>query len=163
MLHLMGGALVMAAAFRLRAQLWMQRARRRTALREIAAALMMLGDAVHATLAPLPRLLRELSCGETARGFFEAVSKELARGASFDRAWSLCVQALPFDAREKAMLAAVGAAALGDEGAICAALTQAAARLSAAEEALASSERAQSRVTDALCLGSGAILCILLL
>ena len=51
----------------------------------------------------------------------------------------------------------------GDEESVCAALTLAASELSRLEEELRQRERETGRITAALCLGGGAMLCILLL
>ena len=58
----------------------------------------------------------------------------------------------------------IGAGTLGgDEESVCAALTLAASELSRLEEELRQRERETGRITAALCLGGGAMLCILLL
>ena len=59
--------------------------------------------------------------------------------------------------------AALGHALGGDEESVCAALTLAASELSRLEEELRQRERETGRITAALCLGGGAMLCILLL
>ena len=58
---------------------------------------------------------------------------------------------------------ALGHALGGDEESVCAALTLAASELSRLEEELRQRERETGRITAALCLGGGAMLCILLL
>lgn len=163
MLHLTGAALVMAAAFWLRTALRTQRSERRRALRDLASALTLLSDAVRTTLSPLPHLLQSVPCALAARGFFDAVLDALSRDMPLARAWCLSAEMLPLPAREQALLASLAAAFGGDEQAVCTALTQTAAQLLSAERALADAERAESRVADAICLGGGAIVCILLL
>ena len=66
-------------------------------------------------------------------------------------------------ARERETVSALGHALGGDEESVCAALTLAASELSRLEEELRQRERETGRITAALCLGGGAMLCILLL
>ena len=70
---------------------------------------------------------------------------------------------LPIAARERETVSALGHALGGDEESVCAALTLAASELSRLEEELRQRERETGRITEALCLGGGAMLCILLL
>ena len=111
----------------------------------------------------LPALLRHLSCEPEAAGFFEGVTANLARGEPLASAWEHAAKTLPIAARERETVSALGHALGGDEESVCAALTLAASELSRLEEELRQRERETDRITAALCLGGGAMLCILLL
>jgi len=115
------------------------------------------------TLTPLPALLRHLSCEPEAAGFFEGVTANLARGEPLASAWEHAAKTLPIAARERETVSALGHALGGDEESVCAALTLAASELSRLEDELRQRERETGRITEALCLGGGAMLCILLL
>ena len=142
MLRLTGSALILGAV------LWLQRSfHLRTLLRQ----------------RPLPALLRHLSCEPEAAGFFEGVTANLARGEPLASAWEHAAKTLPIAARERETVSALGHALGGDEESVCAALTLAASELSRLEEELRQRERETGRITAALCLGGGAMLCILLL
>ena len=78
-------------------------------------------------------------------------------------AWEQAAKTLPIAARERETVSALGHALGGDEESVCAALTLAASELSRLEEELRQRERETGRITAALCLGGGAMLCILLL
>ena len=171
MLRLTGSALILGA------MLWLQRSfhlrtllRQRT-LRALSGAFLALESAVRLTLTPLPALLRHLSCEPEAAGFFEGVTANLARGEPLASAWEHAAKTLPIAAREreirsfvpKEFYGVLGHALGGDEESVCAALTLAASELSRLEEELRQRERETGRITAALCLGGGAMLCILLL
>ena len=163
MLRLTGSALILAAA------LWLQRSfrlhtllRQRT-LRALAGAFLALESTVRLTLTPLPALLRHLSCEPEAEGFFADVTANLSRGEPLASAWEHAAKALSVGARERETVSALGHALGGGEEGVCAALTLAANELSRLEEELRQRERETGRITAALCLGGGAMLCILLL
>ena len=163
MLRLTGSALILAAA------LWLQRSfhshalLRQWTLHALAGAFLSLESAVRLTLTPLPALLRHLSCEPEAEGFFADVTADLARGEPLASAWEHAVKNLPIGARERETISALGHALGGEEESVCAALTHAASELSRLEEELRQRQRETGRITAALCLGGGAMLCILLL
>ena len=158
MLRLTGSALILGAV------LWLQRSfHLRTLLRQRTLRALSLDSAVRLTLTPLPALLRHLSCEPEAAGFFEGVTANLARGEPLASAWEHAAKTLPIAARERETVSALGHALGGDEESVCAALTLAASELSRLEEELRQRERETGRITAALCLGGGAMLCILLL
>ena len=108
MLRLTGSALILGAV------LWLQRSfHLRTLLRQ--RTLRALSLAVRATLAPLPALLRHLSCEPEAAGFFEGVTANLARGEPLASAWEHAAKTLPIAARERETVSALGHALGGDE------------------------------------------------
>ena len=163
MLRLTGSALIIGAA------LWLQRSfrlrillRQRT-LHALSGAFLVLESAVRLTLTPLPALLRHLSCEPEAEGFFADVTADLARGEPLASAWEHAAKKLPVGVRERETVSALGHALGGGEESVCAALTHAANELSRLEEELRQRERETGRITAALCLGGGAMLCILLL
>ena len=163
MLRLTGSALILSAA------LWLQRSfhshtllRQRT-LRALAGAFLALESAVRLTLTPLPALLRHLSCEPEAEGFFADVTANLSRGEPLTSAWEHAAKNLPISTREQESVSKLGHALGGEEESVCAALTLAASELSRLEEELRQRERETGRITAALCLGGGAMLCILLL
>ena len=154
MLRLTGSALILGA------MLWLQRSfHLRTLLRQ--RTLRALSGEFLAL--ELPALLRHLSCEPEAAGFFEGVTANLARGEPLASAWEHAAKTLPIAARERETVSALGHALGGDEESVCAALTLAASELSRLEEELRQRERETGRITAALCLGGGAMLCILLL
>ena len=163
MLRVTGAALVLLSAAALRWRLLSGARLRRRTLRTLAEAFSALESAVRVTLAPLPALLRELPCGEEARAFFDAVLRGLARERTLAQAWEDAARSLPLGETERAAVAALGGAPAWDEQSFCAALRRTAELLDASERRLASEEREQGRVTTALCLGGGAVLCIMLL
>ena len=144
MLRLTGSALILGAALWLQRSFHLRTLLRQRTLRALSGAFLALESAVRLTLTPLPALLRHLSCEPEAAGFFEGVTANLARGEPLASAWEH---------------AALG----GDEERVCAALTLAESELSRLEEELRQRERETGRITAALCLGGGAMLCILLL
>ena len=161
MLQLTGSALILAAALWLQRSFHLRTLLRQRTLRALSGAFLALESAVRLTLTPLPALLRHLSCEPEAAGFFEGVTANLARGKPLASAWEHAAKTLPIGERET--VSALGHALGGDEESVCAALTLAASELSRLEEKLRQRERETGRITAALCLGGGAMLCILLL
>lgn len=161
MLQLTGSALILGAALWLQRSFHLRTLLRQRTLRALSGAFLALESAVRLTLTPLPALLRHLSCEPEAAGFFESVTANLARGEPLASAWEHAAKTLPIAARET--VSALGHALGGDEESVCAALTLAASELSRLEEELRQRERETGRITAALCLGGGAMLCILLL
>ena len=143
MLRLTGSALILGAVLWLQRSFHLRTLLRQRTLRALSGAFLALESAVRLTLTPLPALLRHLSCEPEAAGFFEGVTANLAR--------------------ERETVSALGHALGGVEESVCAALTLAASELSRLEEELRQRERETGRITAALCLGGGAMLCILLL
>lgn len=163
MLRLTGAALLLGAGVLLWQMFLARELRTRRTLRALAYAFSALAQAVRLTLAPLPELLRTISCGEEARRFFDAVLEGLARGETLSAAWRLSAAALPLGERERDAAAALGNMLDGGEETVCAALTQTAQTLEDAERALAAAAPQRGRVTTALCLGGGTLLAIVLL
>lgn len=163
MRQLTGTALLLAASLLLRYSILARERRQRRTLRALADAFSTLERAVRLTLTPLPALLRDLSCAAEARAFFDEVSEGLARGEALEPAWKYGARQLPLGEREKEAVAALGPALCGDEQSVCAALMRAQETLSDAECTAAAREGERARVTTALCLGGGALVCILLL
>ena len=163
MLRLTGSALILGAA------LWLQRSfrlltlQRQRSLRALSSSFLALESAVRLTLTPLPALLRHLSCEPEAAGFFADVTADLSSGEPLASAWEHAAKGLPIGARERETVSALGHALGGEEESVCAALTHAASELSRLEEELRQRQRETGRITAALCLGGGAMLCILLL
>lgn len=163
MLHIAGAGLVLCAALLLRQSLLHRARLRRRTLRALSESFEALSLAVRATLAPLPALLRDLSCAEEAAAFFRAVREGLADGKPLERCWREAALMLPLSEREQELTAALGSALGGEEESVCAALSRTARELSEAERTLGAREREEMRVTTALCLGGGMLLGILLL
>ena len=160
MLRLTGSALILGAVLWLQRSFHLRTLLRQRTLRALSGAFLALDSAVRLTL---PALLRHLSCEPEAAGFFEGVTANLARGEPLASAWEHAAKTLPIAARERETVSALGHALGGDEESVCAALTLAASELSRLEEELRQRERETGRITAALCLGGGAMLCILLL
>ena len=139
MLRLTGAALILGAALRLQRSLSVRGRLRRKTLRALANAFLSLESAVRSTLTPLPALLQELRCESEAASFFADVTAGLVRGEP------------------------LAAALNGEEESVCAALALSARELTAAEGELRQQAREQGRITAALCLGGGVMLCILLM
>ena len=158
MLRLTGSALILGAVLWLQRSFHLRTLLRQRTLRALSGAFLALESAVRLTLTPLPALLRHLSCEPEA-----AVTANLARGEPLASAWEHAAKTLPIAARERETVSALGHALGGDEESVCAALTLAASELSRLEEELRQRERETGRITAALCLGGGAMLCILLL
>ena len=140
--RLTGTALLLGAALLLRRSILLRAKDRQRTLRALAAAFAALEQAIRLTLAPLPALLRTLSCAKEAKAFFCAVTDGLSGEET---------------------VAALGPALDGEEEGVCAALRQAAQTLSAMECSLAEAVPQRERITTALCLGGGALLVIALL
>ena len=153
MLRLTGSALILGAVLWLQRSFHLRTLLRQRTLRALSGAFLALESAVRLTLTPLPE----------AAGFFEGVTANLARGEPLASAWEHAAKTLPIAARERETVSALGHALGGDEESVCAALTLAASELSRLEEELRQRERETGRITAALCLGGGAMLCILLL
>ena len=162
MLRLTGSALILGAVLWLQRSFHLRTLLRQRTLRTLSGAFLALESAVRLTLTPLPTLLH-LSCEPEATGFFEGVTANLARGEPLASAWEHAAKTLPIAVRERETVSALGHALGGDEESVCAALTLAASELSRLEEELRQRERETGRITAALCLGGGAMLCILLL
>ena len=156
MLRLTGSALILGAVLWLQRSFHLRTLLRQRTLRALSGAFLALESAVRLTLTPLPALLRHLSCEPEAADFF-------ARGEPLASAWEHAAKTLPIAVRERETVSALGHALGGDEESVCAALTLAASELSRLEEELRQRERETGRITAALCLGGGAMLCILLL
>ncbi len=163
MLRLTGSALILGAVLWLQRSFHLRTLLRQRTLRALSGAFLALESAVRLTLTPLPALLRHLSCEPEAAGFFEGVTANLARGDGQSLCGVLPCRGKRFAARERETVSALGHALGGDEESVCAALTLAASELSRLEEELRQRERETGRITAALCLGGGAMLCILLL
>ena len=163
MLHVAGASLVLCASILLRQSLLRRARLRRRTLRALSESFDALALAVRATLAPLPALLRDLSCMEEAAAFFRAVCGGLADGKPLDVCWREAALTLPLSERERELTAALGSALGGEEESVCAALLRTARELSEAERVLGARAREEMRVTTALCLGGGTLLSILLL
>ena len=161
MLRLTGSALILGAVLWLQRSFHLRTLLRQRTLRALSGAFLALESAVRLTLTPLPALLRHLSCEPEAARFFEGVTANLARGEPLASAWEHAAKTLPIAARERETVSALGHALGGDEESVCAALTLAASELSRLEEELRQRERETGRITAALCLGGGAMLCIL--
>ena len=157
MLRLTGSALILGAVLWLQRSFHLRTLLRQRTLRALSGAFLALESAVRLTLT------RHLSCEPEAAGFFEGVTANLARGEPLASAWEHAAKTLPIAARERETVSALGHALGGDEESVCAALTLAASELSRLEEELRQRERETGRITAALCLGGGAMLCILLL
>lgn len=158
-----GAALLLVSSLLLRQSILTRARLRRKTLRALAEGFLLLSDAVHLTLTPLPRLLQKITCAMEAERFFRAVTEHLARGETLERAWREEAEKLPLNGREREMVASLGSALGGDEQAVCASLTQAAKVLSECEQRLALQSREESRVTTALCLSGALFAGILLL
>ena len=156
MLRLTGSALILGAVLWLQRSFHLRTLLRQRTLRALSGAFLALESAVRLTLTPLPAL-------PEAAGFFEGVTANLARGEPLASAWEHAAKTLPIAARERETVSALGHALGGVEESVCAALTLAASELSRLEEELRQREREMGRITAALCLGGGAMLCILLL
>ena len=152
MLRLTGSALILGAVLWLQRSFHLRTLLRQRTLRALSGAFLALESAVRLTLTPLPALLRHLSCEPEAAGFFEGVTANLARGEPLASAWEHAAKTLPIAARERETVSALGHALGGDEESV-----------SRLEEELRQRERETGRITAALCLGGGAMLCILLL
>ena len=163
MLRLTGSALILGAVLWLQRSFHLRTLLRQRTLRALSGAFLALESAVRLTLTPLPALLRHLSCEPEAAGFFEGLTANLARGEPLASAWEHAAKTLPIAARERETVSALGHARGGVEECVCATLTLAASELSRLEEELRQRERETGRITAALCLGGGAMLCILLL
>ena len=134
MLRLTGIVLILGAALWLQRSFHLRTLLRQRTLRALSGAFLALESAVRLTLTPLPALLRHLSCEPEAAGFFEGVTANLARGEPLASAWEHAAKTLPIAARERETVSE-----------------------------LRQRERETGRITAALCLGGGAMLCILLL
>ena len=77
--------------------------------------------------------------------------------------WEGAVKNLPVGTRERETVCALSRSLNGEEESVCAALALSARELTAAEEELRQQAREQGRITAALCLGGGVMLCILLM
>ena len=163
MLRLTGAALILGAALRLQRSLSVHGRLRRKTLRALANAFLSLESAVRSTLTPLPALLQELRCESEAASFFADVTAGLARGEPLAAAWEGAVKNLPVGTRERETVCALSRSLNGEEESVCAALALSAHELTAAEEELRQQAREQGRITAALCLGGGVMLCILLM
>ena len=87
----------------------------------------------------------------------------LASGEPLAAAWERAAKKLPIGTRERETVCALSRSLDGEEESVCAALALRARELTAAEEELCQQAREQSRITAALCLGGGVMLCILLM
>ena len=165
MLRLTGSALILGAVLWLQRSFHLRTLLRQRTLRALSGAFLALESAVRLTLTPLPALLRHLSCEPEAaeRVSQRRYSLPLPRGEPLASAWEHAAKTLPIAARERETVSALGHALGGVEESVCAALTLAASELSRLEEELRQRERETGRITAALCLGGGAMLCILLL
>lgn len=163
MLKGLGCALLLAATLLLRGGILAEKRARRTALRELSAALSALARGIRLTLTPLPRLLSTIPCEGAARDFFSLVTAALARGETLSQSWDRASRALPLPTREGELLRALAPALSGDAESVCAALTLTARELSEAERLLAQRQREDERLATALCLGGGLLVSILLL
>ena len=161
--RLTGTALLLGAALLLRRSILLRAKDRQRTLRALAAAFAALEQAIRLTLAPLPALLRTLSCAKEAKAFFCAVTDGLSGEGTLADAWRAAALRLPLEERERETVAALGLALDGEEACVCAALRQAAQTLSAMERSLAEAVPQRERITTALCLGGGALLVIVLL
>lgn len=163
MLRLTGAALILGAALRLQRSLSVRGRLRRKTLRALANAFLSLESAVRSTLTPLPALLQELRCESAAASFFADVTAGLVRGEPLAAAWEGAVKNLPVGTRERETVCALSRSLNGEEESVCAALALSARELTAAEGELRQQAREQGRITAALCLGGGVMLCILLM
>ena len=163
MLRLTGCVLILAAALWLQRSFRLRAVLRQRTLRALSNAFFALESAVRLTLTPLPALLKHLNCEAEATAFFEGVNARLLRGESLPLAWERAAKELPVGAREREVVSALGHALGGEEESVCAALVLASNELSRLEEELRQKERETGRITAALCLCGGAMLCILLL
>ena len=162
-MKLLGAALILfGAALQCHALLGARR-QERAALRELSAALEGLERGIRASLMPLPRLLGQRGAGKYADAFFADVLAQLENGTPLPDGWRKAAARTPLGEREQAVLSGLADALGGEEESVCAALTLAASELSRLEEELRQRERETGRITAALCLGGGAMLCILLL
>ena len=161
MLRWLGAGLILAAALLTRRTLLTaDRAAQRTR-RALAAAFETMEAEVRALLTPLPTLLGR-SYGEGADTFFAAVARELHR-ADLPRAWRDAAMELPLPSEEQEIVAQLGARLTGDEAAVCGALTLGASQLRRAADAIEGQRAQKERLTSTLCLGTGALLALMLL
>ena len=163
MLHLTGAALLLAASALLRRAILSRARQQRQTLRVLSDGFLSLAQSVRATLTPFPALLETVPREGAAGMFFSSVRARLARGETLSDAWRTAAEALPLPERERSAVASLASALGGEEESVCAALALSARELTAADGELRQQAREQSRITAALCLGGGVMLCILLM
>lgn len=131
-------------------------------LRALAASLTLLTRQISATLAPLPRLLRQGDWPREAESFFLMILDGLADGSSIEQSWRAAAQAMPLRENERALLAAPSEVLRGDEEPLLRALRAAAEAMEAAAREKAARRGEQERLITAVCV-SGTLMLLLVI
>ena len=157
-MRLLGAALVLTGSLLLHRSLLLPVRRAQRARRELAEAFEALAQEIRLSLTPLPQLLSQSGRGAEADSFF---SRVLAHPGDLAARWSAAAEELPLEKEERAFLALLGARIGNDADG--AALTLGARRLRERYERMERVGREREKLTGALCLSLGALLCTVLL
>lgn len=132
-------------------------------LRALSASLLQLAQQITATLAPLPRLLRQGEWPQEAQPFFSAVLSNLEGGSTPEQSWRAAARSTPLKENERTLLASPAVVLRGEEEQLLRALRASAQALEAAAREKAAQRGEQERLITAVCVCGTLMLLVVML